>query len=224
MAPNYELLLHSEHELSISFFESLDHLLEAHNYTWKFIFTNKLDDRKLEKIKDKISYFSEASVTNHKDILDECVWIISKDQPRANHLRYIISMIYSTKDMDEISKGPKKILDNINFISEISKSLEKIVALYLDIFSKMINLLREKDIEKNYEKSRNLKTLFINEYNKFMEKILNEEIKKSREYYITVYKTVKILDRTIDHLFNIFDNFRFIKSQIQKTSKINLKK
>ncbi len=224
MASNYELLLSSENELSILFFESLDYLLKMHKNLWKFIFTNKINDKNYEKINNKILFFTENAYKNHKDILDDCVWILSKDQPRANHLRYIISMIYSIKDMDALAKYPNKVLDNLNKNLKISKNLENLVNAYLQTFEKMIHLLKEKKIEETYNKSKILKEKFLKSYDSFMGKSFSNILKEEEKHFLEIYKVVKCLDKTIDHLFNLFDNFKFIKNKNKKTNKINLLK
>ena len=43
--------------------------------------------------------------SNHfeAEILDDCIWTISKYQPVANHLRFVISIINSIKDLERMA-------------------------------------------------------------------------------------------------------------------------
>ena len=219
MPSNYNTLLSSEKELSELFFDNLEHLLKMHKFLW----TNILEKKNDKRVKDKIAFYTEESVKKNKDILDDCIWIISKDQPRANHLRFIISMIHSVKDMEALSKYPNKILAIYSNEIKISKSLEKLVKNYLDIFQEVIKMLKQKQAEANYKKSLNLKDNFLKIYEDFLQKDLNIKSDKfNNKNYLDMYKIVKSLDKTIDHLFNLFDNFKFIKSKPKKTIKINL--
>ncbi|MGL4617164.1 MAG: hypothetical protein ACRCUM_02900 [Mycoplasmoidaceae bacterium] len=219
MPSNYNTLLSSEKELSDLFFENLEHLLKIHKFLWVSI----KEDKKKEKIKEKIAFYTEESIKKCKDILDDCVWIISKDQPRANHLRFIISMIHSVKDMEALSKYPNKILAIYSDQIKITKSLDKLVKSYLEIFQEVIKMLKQKQVEVNYKKSMELKENFLKIYNDFIQNELNLKSNKlNSKNFLDIYNIVKALDKTIDHLFNLFDNFKFIKSSPKKTIKINL--
>ncbi|MGL5246009.1 MAG: PhoU domain-containing protein [Mycoplasmoidaceae bacterium] len=219
MPTNYNTLLSSEKELSDLFFDNLEHLLKMHKFLWTSIIEKKND----KKVKEKIAFYTEESIKKSKDILDDCVWIISKDQPRANHLRFIISMIHSVKDIEALSKYPNKILDIYSDQIKITKSLEKLVKSYLDIFQEVIKMLKQKQAEINYKKSLELKDNFLKIYDDFIQKELNLKSNKiNNKDFLNTYKIVKSLDKTIDHLFNLFDNFKFIKSAPKKTIKINL--
>ncbi|MGL5591622.1 MAG: PhoU domain-containing protein [Mycoplasmoidaceae bacterium] len=219
MPSNYNTLLSSEKELSDLFFDNLEHLLKMHKFLWASI----TEKKNYEKVKEKIAFYTEESIKKSKDILDDCVWIISKDQPRANHLRFIISMIHSVKDLEALSKYPNKILAIYSDEIKITKSLEKLVKNYLEIFQEVIKMLKQKQAEANYKKSLELKDNFLKIYDDFIQKDLNLKADKiNSKNYLDTYKIVKSLDKTIDHLFNLFDNFKFIKSGPKKTIKINL--
>ncbi|MGL5640151.1 MAG: hypothetical protein ACRDCD_00630 [Mycoplasmoidaceae bacterium] len=219
MPSNYNTLLSSEKELSDLFFDNLEHLLKMHKFLWVSISEKK----NYKKVKEKIAFYTEESIKKSKDILDDCVWIISKDQPRANHLRFIISMIHSVKDLEALSKYPNKILAIYSDEIKITKSLEKLVKSYLEIFQEVIKMLKQKQAETNYKKSLELKENFLKIYDDFIQKDLNLKSNKiNNKNYLDTYKIVKSLDKTIDHLFNLFDNFKFIKSGPKKTIKINL--
>lgn len=219
MPSNYNTLLSSEKELSDLFFDNLEHLLKMHKFLW----INISDKKNHKKLKEKMTFYTEESIKKSKDILDDCVWIISKDQPRANHLRFIISMIHSVKDLEALSKYPNKIIDIYSDEIKMTKLLEKLVKNYLDIFQEVIKMLKQKQVETNYKKSMELKENFLKIYDEFIQKDLNQKTNKiNNKNYLDTYKIVKSLDKTIDHLFNLFDNFKFIKSTPKKTIKINL--
>lgn len=100
MAINIHSLIKSEKELSSSFVSLFKFCFKMHTRLLEYMNNDSINETTLEKFQ---SYKNKVMELKN-NLRDDCIWIISKDQPRSTHLRYIIAIIYSIKDLERISE------------------------------------------------------------------------------------------------------------------------
>ncbi len=210
MATNYNALIKSEEELKKQFFEFLDLAYSIHKKTWTYILSKELDSSKMDDLRND----EESSDAFEKDILDECVWIISKDQPRSNHLRFIISIIYSIKDLERISDYAIEIAESLEN-KEIDKNnydfLKPLSNRYLTFFKSFVDLIKKKNVSEYYQTGRDLKNEFFENCNKDLKKLL-EICPKNDTSIQNILLIFRSIDRCVHHIYNVFINFKFVKN------------
>ncbi|MEF9985082.1 MAG: PhoU domain-containing protein [Malacoplasma sp.] len=214
MAINIHSLIKSEKELSDNFVSLFKLCFKMHTRLLEYLNNNSINETTLEKFsiyKNKVT-----ELKNH--IRDDCIWIISKDQPRSTHLRYIIAILYSIKDLERISEYAYNIF-YYSYKLEISDSYKKemmtIISKSNETFCSLMDMF-EKNIVINLE------DLYMEEINKFKDfyksfvkknfsKLKLSADKNSDDFY-QFSIMIKYTERTIDHIESIFNNFIMIKS------------
>lgn len=223
MAINYNSLIDSELKLKDYFFNFIELNYSLHKRVWELILKNTLNEESIEEI----IHNEEMSNNFERDILDECVWIISKDQPRASHLRFIISIIYSAKDLERISDYAVNIAKH--FIgAKISKEEKEIFnnisTEYISTMKKIISLIKKENATSYYQEGKQVKKNFCDFYSQQFEKLVKSK-NKDIAHLDRVFYVLKSIDRTIDHFFNVFTNFKFVRSEsISMTKNIEFTK
>lgn len=219
MATNYNSLVSSENELKDSFYEYLDLSYLIHKKLWDYILNKKLDEQALADLNND----EEKSDNWERDILDECVWIISKDQPRSNHLRFIISIVYSIKDLERVSDYAIDIAEAISK-TKVSKNemehFERVSNEYLNFFKSFIDIIRKKNVSETYTKAKKLKEDFIKFYDAEMNSMLKISTAKSPIDFHILTLVMKSIDRSVHHIYNVYSNFRFIKNDSPSTKRL----
>ncbi len=219
MATNYNSLVSSENKLKEQFYEYLDSTYMIHKKLWDYILNEKLDESALADLNND----EERSDNWERDILDECVWIISKDQPRSSHLRFIISIIYSAKDLERISDYAIDIAEEISKSKPSKKEMEhfkKVSNEYLNFFKAFIEVIKKKNVSEMYTKAKNLKESFLKFYDDEIKKMLKPSSEKTAIDFHMITLVMKSIDRSVHHIYNVFSNFRFIKNDVHSTKKL----
>lgn len=223
MAINYNSLIGSETKLKEYFFNFIELNYSLHKKVWELILKGKLNSETMEEL----LHNEEMSNNLEKDILDECVWIISKDQPRASHLRFIISIIYSAKDLERISDYAINIAKpflEVKLNKEEKYLFGNISDEYISAMKKIISLIKKENTASYYQEGKQVKKAFSDFYANEFKKIIKEH-KNNFKHLDKILYVLKSIDRTIDHFFNVFTNFKFVRSDsISKTKNIDLNK
>lgn len=213
MSTNIGLLEKSEKELSTNFLSMFHFSLKMHIRLKEYIDTNNITEETLNKFRN----YKESIIEQKNHLKDDCIWIISKDEPRANHLRYIIAILYSIKDLERVSEYAYNIFSLIHkykfsktYLNEMSILLEE----SNKTFNKLLSLF-EKDnkvkIEDQYEKEV---FTFKSSYKEIVRNNISKidlTVEKNIDDFFNFSIMVKYLERTIDHIGLIFDNFMKIK-------------
>lgn len=219
MSINFISLKKSESELNNNFSSLIELTRKMGVRLYSIIENKKVTQEDIDKIE---SYKSRITELRH-DIRDDCIWTISKDQPRANHLRFIIAILYSLKDIERISdylwdivKTLKKEKISIDMIN----NLEQLMKNSIVFFDKVIETLNdeslnsyEDEIYSMFSKFRESYKLFLtNTVKTFAKKsIVNKNIEKYIEYYFNFSVVIKYVDRIVDHYLHIYKNFLLVK-------------
>lgn len=215
MATNYNMLKDSEELIINDFKKYYQLLIDLSSNTLEAFIKN--DDP--EKLFDSLLKEDKKNIRIYHDILNECMWIIQKNEPRANHLRLIISIINSLNDIKRISSYV------VNFSKfylkqkdEISKDERVIIISIYKTTIKTIKGLKEIFDNKEWNETDNSQKLFnefLKEYKSNFINILklitdNVVKKKNQHYFSDLIIVLKNLDREVDHCMNILENFSLI--------------
>lgn len=200
MAINYNSMIKSEKELSKSIINYVSFCEEVHTKLW-----NKIKEGiDYNQIIDSIERKIKKSDYMESDLIDECIWIISKDTPRANHLRKIVSFIYQTKDIERAISYSLTIIKTIsrnNLEINKLKNIEKIVIDYLKLISSFIKLYKDKKENDKFEKAEELTLVFQKSSHEVSKKIKKEI---NIEKYLAINIIIKNIESTVERLKSIF--------------------
>lgn len=208
---NYNNLKIEEKEIIINFKVFLNEIIDF----FEKQFNAYLENKNAEEIFDESSELEKRFLRKSNDILDECIWFIQKNEPRANHLRLIIAIINSLNDTKRMS----------NYIVSFSKFHIKQSLLCNDELIKTkigsIGRLTIETMHKLYEliDGFNLKTIQAESkiiFNDFLEKYrveyvdsIDNSVKRQDcdiSFIANTIIMIKTFDRFIDHMINIIDN------------------
>lgn len=206
MATNYNTLIESEKNLKKMVVQFLEYSYSTHEKLWKNIF----DFQDGDKIIDSMEVRVREAEQRERDLLDECIWIISKDSPRANHLRFIISIIYTTKDITRTASHPlfitKTFVRKKIDIVQMTK-IKEMIELYLKLFEKYIKIYQNDKIKDKFDEVEKMYLEFIEFSHEITKKIRAELIEKDLEIdYFPISQIIKLIESTIEHVKNIFAN------------------
>lgn len=217
MSTNYNILLKSEKKLKnlILSFTILAH--EIHKKLW--IDSEKYVDSNLHIIFDNAEKRLKRSKDLEDELLDECIWTISKDDPRANHLRFIISIIYSTKDISrasEYAQSIAKIIVRSHLSQNIIKTLEPLKGLYLKYIEDVIKL-SESNLENKIDSFDELNNEFESEYEKFL-KIIRKSYENDDVVQYQVIQISRLIFSVFEKVQSVFSIIFFSKNQFKTQS------
>lgn len=214
MAINFMSLAKSEIELKQSFNEYLTLCYNLYSRVGEILKKGKVEESHIMEINE----YKILAKEKKRDLRDDCIWIISKDQPRANHLRFIIAVLYSIRDIERIAEQSYNILwywKNSNLKQSLSEIINGIMLSSKKIFKNMKKILEEKDVTKHYETMKNLSNDFKEKYRISLSEAIEKcpsNKKEDFDYMYTFSIIMKYIDRTFDHLFSIHQNFAMIKN------------
>lgn len=220
MAINYGSLKESEKELIHKFYDYLEHTYKMHLEVIS-AFENIKNPEECKKIINSIYELEKVSNITQADLLDECTWMISKEQPQASHLRFVIAIINSINDLERIcdyANNIAKFLERHNYISEecfnIILTLEK---LAITNYKSVFDYFRSNDAVTTYKFAEQLQNSFSQEFGRQLKAIRDIYINKSSyindnsELLTAPILALKNVERIMDHIMNIIEYFIYIK-------------
>ncbi len=222
MSTNYNILLKSEKKLKELILSYILLMHEIHKKLW--LDTNKYINDNLHIIFDNVERRLKRSKDMEDELLDECIWTISKDDPRANHLRFIISIIYSAKDISrscEYAQSIAKIIVRNNINQNVIKNFMPFSKLYLEYIENVIKLNNGSSNNK-IDLFDELNINFENKYEKFQKEI-NKNFDKDEVIQYQLNQISRLIFSVIEKLQSIFSTIFFSKSQ-NKTTTIEISK
>ncbi|MGL5205803.1 MAG: hypothetical protein ACRC7B_02705 [Metamycoplasmataceae bacterium] len=206
MATNYNTLIRSEKNLKKMVVEFLEYSLATHKKLWKYIYSNEDG----HKIVDSISINVKESEQKARDLVDECIWTISKDDPRANHLRFIISIIYCSRDIEKsisYTLSIAKIYVRKQISHEQISMIKTIVDNYIHLFEKFIEMYKGIKIKEIYDTTEKLYFDFIEDTHYITKKIRKELTKDDHELdYFPISQIIKSIEGSLERAKSIFAN------------------
>lgn len=214
MSTNYNILLKSEKKLKslILSFSLLAH--DIHRKLW--IDSEKYADSNLHIIFDNAERRLKRSKDLEDELIDECIWTISKDDPRANHLRFIISIIYSTKDISracDYAQSIAKIIVRSHLSQQIISTFNPLKNLYLKYIENIIKLSETKSDNKA-DSFDELNIEFESEYEKFL-KIIRKNYENDDVVQYQVIQISRLIFSVVEKLQSVFLIIFFSKNQLK---------
>ncbi len=196
MSSNYQLVKTSEKDLTQHFLKFYNHVRNE----WKKLISILKENKTISDENYKMFKRMENK-SNHMeaDILDESIWSISRNQPVANHLRFVISVIYSISDLERMADY---VINCVNIIRQ-NKLTSLAIGIILNAF-KLSYICMEK-IFKLLETKEKIKVDPIYAYHQ-ANIVMN--------YYRIEYKEIlkdKYAERNVDHAVNILENFIYVR-------------
>ena len=216
MPINFDTLKTSENNLLKLFLKFYSHVLASQSYLGKqFTQHKKISAKALDHIvtREKLANQYEAQ------ILDEACWIISKDQPRATHLRYLIAIMRSIKDLERMGDFVERITRILYHQKTIDSSIRPIISnLMVESYDFAYGIYRHL-----HNGSRHSKDYYVNNATKNFQhfsakyragfKEIGQKIFKSKKDIntkVAIFTAIKNIERNADHAFNILENFIYI--------------
>lgn len=216
MATNYESLENSEIRLRNMFYAYYDHVLKTQEILLQKLKNNKkITHADFDEIRD----LENMSNQKEAEIMDEGLWMISKENPKANHLRFVMAILYSIKDLERMSDYVYTITQ---FLSTSKSVTVKIQQIFSEAFEKSYelnkiyySLIQDASASIFYSEAQEIEKHYQEEYALIARKITDILFKAKEEYstnaYIGLVTALKHVERTIDHAINIVENFIYIK-------------
>lgn len=212
--PNYDVLKQSERELHESFMNYCEHICEM----WKLI--SKISSKSKNEIHifETVHKMEEQSNHYEASIQDDCIWAISKNQPSANHLRYIIAILNSVKDLERIADyaySASRFFEKRSVSDDMRLLIHNLSNDAIKIMKKVFSSLKTKPVMDTYKTTKSAHEIFKKEYKEMISKLVVLIKVQTPEEVATMFHggiiILKHIERLIDHLTNISENFVFIK-------------
>ncbi len=215
MAINFLSLEKSEIELKQSFVEFLKLCYKSHGEVCNFLKQEHLTKEDIETMHE----YKIKAKEKKRDVRDDCIWIISKDQPRANHLRFIIAILYSVRDLERIVEQQYNIIwyfANSKLSNIYREIINETMTLSKTIFKSMQKIFEQKDVTKHNDEVKKLAEDFKTNYRESLSKMMKSNKPTNDEELEYIYNftiIMKYIDRIIDHIWYIYRNFCMIKNK-----------
>lgn len=173
---------------------------------------------------DKMEEYHNRVNESRRDIRDDCIWIISKDQPRASHLRYIIAVLYSIKDIERMSDYAytiSRILKKEKITTVMVNRLSSLLGKSIDFYDCIIDVLSKDDLSEYEEKIQSMFNSFRSDYKNFLTNSIElfsktlspSDVSQFISYYFNFSIIIKYIDRIVDHCLSIYKNFVSVKNR-----------
>lgn len=173
---------------------------------------------------DKMEEYHNRVNESRRDIRDDCIWIISKDQPRASHLRYIIAVLYSIKDIERMSDYAytiSRILKKEKITTVMVNRLSSLLGKSIDFYDCIIDVLSKDDLSEYEEKIQSMFNSFRSDYKNFLTNSIElfsktlspSDVSQFISYYFNFSIIIKYIDRIVDHCLSIHKNFVSVKNR-----------
>lgn len=214
MSTNYFSLKFNEDELMKKFCKYWKHAI------WMYEMLNESfrwyhSEQKRDAFSDDILKLENQSNKMRAELIDDAIWAISKNQPHASHLRFVVAIISSSFDLERICDYANNIRKFL-VLSDISDDY------VLHIITNIMSLVTKKNSEiflffvknsaiESYEFAKKQKTDFKNLFQKYVKKIKKIFNEISVDLFVELILVLKYIERTIDHVIDIVQKFVYIK-------------
>ncbi|MDR3329960.1 MAG: hypothetical protein LBS76_01650 [Mycoplasmataceae bacterium] len=211
---NYEMMKQSERELQAEFLKYCEHVYNIWLFVHKSLKTKHTTQKELEYV------YSMEDISNHSEaqIQDDCIWSISKNEPLANHLRYLIAIINSSKDLERMSDyavSAMRFFVNNKIPDDIRILIVNIMHDALSANAKVNQSLKTKAAIDTYKTCQTVYTHFRKQYDTMLDALSTILKKSTVEQIESLFRgaiiIIKHIERLMDHVVNIAENFMFIK-------------
>jgi phosphate transport system protein len=136
----------------------------------------------------------------------------------ANHLRYIVAIINSIKDLERIADygvSAVRFFVNNSVSDDIRSIIQSILNDALKAMNKIFHAIHNKTAIDSYKECQKIHADFKEKYNHIINKLSGILKRRSAEQIEKLFQgaiiIIKHIERIIDHCSNITENFMFIK-------------
>lgn len=216
MSTNYSFMKEAKQELLDVITTFYTHAVNLVDSTYTFFKKNKnITNEFLEELNHK----EEQSDLLYDDVIDSSVWIIQKNQPRAAHLRFVISCMNSAKELEKVSDYLLLIAEFLNkrklddkLFNNFLKSFERCS----QISSTSLKLFKEHDLS---ETKKEIKFL-LKEYELYIKTHIRDSIFYLSTKTLSEEENKMLIDLTIafsnlekisTHFYNVIKAFNYIQ-------------
>ncbi len=221
MSANYGLVRMSERELTQNLLKFYKHVKKS----WMNLISILTQKTNISGENYKM-FQKKESKSNHMEanILNESIWSISRNQPVANHLRFVISIIYSISDLERMADYIMDIANIIRqnkFNKEAISVIRESLKLSYACMNSLLRNLETKDkikIDPNFayklaNKVLNFYRIKYKEINKKLSNIIFDKNspKQIEDILTSISIITKYSERNVDHAVNILENFIYVR-------------
>lgn len=216
MAINFDTLKTSEDNIREMFLKFYRHVLQSQEYLLK-CFKKRPHLTQLQY--SHILANEKRCNQFEAEILDEASWVISKDMPRAGHLRYLIAVIRSIRDLERMGDFVERVATILQHQKEIDHETQVVIGRIMqgsfDFVKEIYRNLKSGLHQSKYYYTNKASILFYEFSEKY--RIAFKEVgrkiftkKKDLNSKVAIFTAIKNLERNADHAFNIIENFIYI--------------
>lgn len=217
MAINYGSLKQAENNLLKKFYAYLSHTYKMHLVVIK-TFEEYANIEEVNKKIQRVFELEKISNITQAELLDECTWMISKEQPQAGHLRFVIAIINSINDLERIcdyANNLAKFLEKTPSMKpDHLTSLATLERLAIDNFYKIFEHFRTHDAFNSYEYAEELLNDFTKKFREHLE-VFNDSFFRENQHdngvAVSLILAFKNVERIMDHIMNVIEYFIYIK-------------
>ncbi len=220
MSINFQFIKSSEHELFKDFKHIYKYLVDTHKFVYDALVkkNDNLNSSFDQQTIDTINFRYKQVDILINDLLSNCVWNIQKNEPRANHLRFIVAIINSLRDLEFLNNSYISLLKF--FIKrQLSPDIyNHFLEAYKITNNVSFNIIEELEIHNRlYSGNEKLSNIFV-EYHKYLKNIIRTSILIYSENnnlldnktLIDLITNFGILERIVEHQESIITAFSFI--------------
>ncbi len=212
MTNKYSILKDDEKKIFSTFVNQFQLLIESLENTCK-VFQDGGDSEKLFEATLK---FDKQNISVANDIVDECVWLIQKNEPRANHLRFFVALINSCNNLKRNSAYLVNFTkfyfkQNANITEEFRNEIAKIFQLTIVYIKKLFDEFSHGVDKINENAYLEIFDEFLKVYKKSSASVISNIIKKEEtlepNFLSACVIAIKNFDRYLDNTIYIIENF-----------------
>ncbi len=212
MATNYSMLKESEAELMHNFNDYFRSSIDIFDKLYK---GTMVDKKTSDTLMSEIHELEKGSDIRYVDLKADCIWIIQKDQPSASHLRFIIAIITSLKDVERMfdhAYSIAKFIIKHQKDKKVISFLEPLCWKSLESKKEIYKLFITTNAEEAKAKVEKIQMTFYREYKKSILEAIALIRKDSTSENVSsgLIIVLKNIERDIDHCDNIVSNFSYI--------------
>lgn len=219
MPINYSLLKESENEIMAEFKEFYNFVINMNQALYNFL-ENVEENEEKWIVDEELEHFHELSKKSElmkSDLLANCIWVIQKNEPRASHLRFVIAIVYSIKNLLNVSSNIEKIVKFFNKYKINFSMFKEFIVVHketIELSRKISSSLVQKDIaavqlqlkEEFSEYHANIKNLIRKSVY-----IHDDNIWKDNKDLIDFIVNMNRLENIMEYQEDILNDFSYIR-------------
>lgn len=215
MSTNYFHLKFNEIELTEKLYHYWKHAINMHRLISNFLLDFPADLEKTNTFNSQILKLEKQSNRIRAELFEDAIWFLSRNQPHAGHLRFIVAIIISTCDLERIcdygNNIRKFLISDRDFLEEVIHILASMSKVSVDIFSQILVYFTTNSANDTYQFSRKKRDDFKKLFHQNIQQLKKLFTSLDAEMFVDLVLALKCMERIIDHTLNIIKQFVYIK-------------